>query len=48
MLVFAAIIGYVWFDNVPDLLTSIGIALIVGAGLYIANRERQLIMAQAK
>jgi drug/metabolite transporter (DMT)-like permease len=44
MLVFAAIIGYAWFGNVPDLPTSIGIALIVGAGLYIANRERQLVL----
>ena len=48
MLVFAAIIGYVWFGNVPDALTSIGIVLIVGAGLYIANRERQSLMAQMK
>ena len=48
MLVFAAIIGYVWFGNVPDAFTSIGIVMIVGAGLYIANRERQSLMAQAK
>jgi drug/metabolite transporter (DMT)-like permease len=41
MLVFAAIIGYLVFDNFPDLASWIGIALIVGAGLYIAQRERR-------
>jgi drug/metabolite transporter (DMT)-like permease len=40
MLVFAAIIGYVVFGTFPDLATWAGIALIVGAGLYIAHRER--------
>ncbi len=42
MLVFAAIIGYAVFGTFPDLATWIGIALIVGAGLFIAHRERQL------
>ena len=42
MLVFAAIIGYFAFGTFPDTLTWAGIALIVGAGLYIAHRERQL------
>ena len=41
MLVFAAIIGYVVFGTVPDVPTWIGMMLIVGAGLYIAHRERQ-------
>lgn len=41
MLVFAALIGYLYFGNLPDLASWIGIALIVGAGLYIAHRERQ-------
>jgi|LNFM01.1.fsa_nt_gb drug/metabolite transporter (DMT)-like permease len=41
MLVFAAIIGYVAFGAVPDVPTWIGMFLIVGAGLYIAHRERQ-------
>ncbi|CAN0489180.1 unnamed protein product, partial [Phaeothamnion confervicola] len=40
MLVFAAIIGYAAFGTFPDLSTWLGIALIVGAGLYIAHRER--------
>ena len=41
MLVFAAIIGYVAFGAIPDLPTWAGMVLIVGAGLYIAHRERQ-------
>lgn len=41
MLVFAAIIGYVVFGTFPDAATWIGIALIVGAGVYIAERERR-------
>ena len=41
MLVFAALIGYLAFGNFPDLATWVGIALIVGAGLYIAQLERQ-------
>ena len=41
MLVFAALIGYVAFGTFPDLASWAGIALIVGAGLFIANRERQ-------
>lgn len=47
MLVFAAVIGYVWFGDLPDMATWIGIVLIVGAGLYIANRERQLAARRA-
>ena len=42
MLVFAAVIGYLAFGTFPDLATWIGIALIVGAGLFIAHRERRL------
>ena len=37
MLVFAALVGYLAFGTFPDLATWIGIALIVGAGLFIAR-----------
>lgn len=47
MLVFAALIGYVYFGNLPDLAGWIGIALIVGAGLYIAHRERTAAASMA-
>jgi drug/metabolite transporter (DMT)-like permease len=43
MLLFAALIGYLVFGTFPDLATWIGIALIVGAGLFIAHRERHLV-----
>lgn len=45
MLVFAALIGLVFFGTFPDPVTWLGIGLIVGAGLFIAHRERQVGMA---
>lgn len=47
MLVFAAIIGYFAFGTFPDAVTWGGIVLIVGAGLFIAQHERQLAAAKA-
>lgn len=41
-LVLAAIVGIVWFEEVPSLYTYIGGAIIAGSGIYIAHRERQL------
>lgn len=43
----AAAIGYVAFDERPDLWTWAGAALIVGAATYIARREAQLARAKA-
>ena len=43
MLIFATLIGYLVFDTVPDAISWLGMALIVGSGLYIAHRERQII-----
>jgi drug/metabolite transporter (DMT)-like permease len=39
-LLWAVIIGWVVWSQVPDGLTWAGIGLIVGAGLYIVHRER--------
>lgn len=39
-LVWAVIIGWVVWAHVPDGLTWAGMALLVGAGLYIVHRER--------
>jgi len=36
----ALVIGYTVWNEVPDLLSWLGIALLVGAGLYILHRER--------
>lgn len=43
MLVFAVLIGYLLFGTFPDLATWIGIVMIVGAGVFIAERERRAI-----
>jgi drug/metabolite transporter (DMT)-like permease len=37
-----ATLGYLIFDNFPDLWTWIGAAVIIASGLYIALRERRL------
>ena len=36
----ALVIGYTVWNEVPDLLSWLGISLLVGAGLYILHRER--------
>ncbi len=38
-LVFTAIIGYLFFDQVSDLWTWIGAGIIASSGIYIAHRE---------
>lgn len=41
-IVSATLFGYLVFSDFPDGPTWIGIALIIGSGLYIAHRERKL------
>ncbi|MBT7615065.1 MAG: EamA/RhaT family transporter, partial [Rhodospirillaceae bacterium] len=36
----AVLFGFVFFGDLPQLNTWAGLALIVGAGLYILHRER--------
>jgi drug/metabolite transporter (DMT)-like permease len=38
----AIIVGMIVFGDVPDALTSLGIVIVVGAGLYVFRRERLL------
>ena len=38
-LVFSAIVGFLFFSQVPDVWTGIGAAIIAAAGIYIARRE---------
>jgi drug/metabolite transporter (DMT)-like permease len=45
-LVFAGIIGFLVFAEVPDRYTLVGAAIIVGSTLYIAYREAQLSRLQ--
>lgn len=41
-IVAATVLGYYVFDDFPDALTWMGIAVIVGSGLYVFMRERRL------
>ena len=40
-IVAATILGYLIFADIPGQLTLLGVAIIVGAGLYVLARERQ-------
>jgi drug/metabolite transporter (DMT)-like permease len=42
MIVWAVMFGYAVFGDVPQLATILGAAIIIGAGLYIFLRERDL------
>lgn len=42
ILVFATVIGFVVFGNLPDLWTVLGAAVVVACGLYTFARERRL------
>lgn len=42
----ATLLGLLFFGDFPDLFTWVGIALIIGSGLYVFFRERQLAGAQ--
>ena len=39
-IVAATVLGYLVFADVPGRLTLLGVTIIVGAGLYVLNRER--------
>lgn len=41
LLVFATVIGYVFFGNLPDFWTVVGASVVVGSGLYTIYRERR-------
>lgn len=41
-LIYAGILGYLLFAEVPDLFTLVGAAIIVGSALFIFHRERRL------
>ncbi len=41
-LIGTATLGYLIFDNFPDLWTWVGAAIIIASGVYIALRERRL------
>ncbi len=41
LLVFATVIGYIFFDNLPDFWTVVGASVVVASGLYTIYRERR-------
>lgn len=42
IVVLAIILGYLFFDELPDLFALMGIALIAGSGLYTIHRENRV------
>jgi drug/metabolite transporter (DMT)-like permease len=40
IVIYATALGYIIWGDVPDLFASIGVALIVGSGLYTMHRQR--------
>ncbi len=46
MIVWAVMFGYAVFGDVPSPATIVGAAIIIGAGLYIFVRERDLGRAE--
>lgn len=47
VLLFAVIIGYSFFDEIPDLLTVIGSIIVVASGIYTLYRERKMAKARS-
>ena len=45
---FATVIGWMIFRDLPNALASVGIAITIGAGLYIVMRERATARALAR
>jgi drug/metabolite transporter (DMT)-like permease len=42
ILIWATVVGFVLFDNLPDLWTIVGAAIITASGLYTFARERRI------
>ena len=40
LIIWAIIIGYILFNDIPTIRTFVGVALIIGAGVYIYLREK--------
>lgn len=47
-MIFAAALGYVFFDEVPTLSIWMGVALVIAGGILIIWRERQLGLERGK
>ncbi|MCZ6885630.1 MAG: DMT family transporter [Alphaproteobacteria bacterium] len=47
-LIYATVIGFFFFTEIPDMWSVLGALIIVSSGTYIARRELSLIRARAK
>jgi len=47
-MLWAFLLGYVLFGELPDAFIVIGAAVVVGAGLFVIWRERQLGLERAR
>jgi drug/metabolite transporter (DMT)-like permease len=47
MIIWAVMLGYLMFGNVPSMATLVGVAIIIAAGLYIFLREQALGRGEA-
>ncbi len=47
-LIGAAVIGFIWFDEVPDIFMAIGTAMIVVPLVWLSKRERRIQKQQAQ
>jgi drug/metabolite transporter (DMT)-like permease len=45
-LLFAAAVGYLFFDQVPDVWSGVGAAVIVASSVYIAHREARVARSE--
>lgn len=47
-MIFAIVVGYVWFDELPTLVILIGAALVIAGNVVVILRERQLGLERPK
>ena len=47
-IVWSTILGYIFFDDLPDMPTIIGATIIIASGIYTFHRERVLGIAREK
>ena len=47
-LIWAFLLGYYFFDELPTVHVYIGAAIVAGAGLFVIWRERQLGLQRAR
>jgi drug/metabolite transporter (DMT)-like permease len=46
-LIWATLLGFVLFGDLPDAWTIMGAIIIISSGLYLIKRERRFVAAQS-